>query len=76
LALIAPPLPPIAAPVLTNIKPVVPLLEDPDKKDIDPVTPVVPAFGVAKDIAPLDVEIPKPVVNDTLPPVPGRLMPD
>ena len=57
------------------IDPLVPLLVVPDVNDNIPLTPVVPAFTVCNTIAPLDVCVPSPVLNDIAPPVNGSLSP-
>ena len=65
----SPPLPPVAAPVVSAIEPVVPLDDVPDVKVSAPLVPNVPAFDVRKMTDPLDVVVPFPAVNDMNPPV-------
>ena len=53
-----PDFPTVAAPVAIEILPELPELEVPVEKDIDPLTPVVPAFTVFIITLPLDVAVP------------------
>ena len=49
--------------------PLLPELELPVLSTNNPLTPELPAFAVRRSSTPLLVAVPKPVVNDTNPPV-------
>lgn len=46
-----------------------PALDFPVEREIDPLTPLVPAFAVNRDAFPLDEAVPAPDTIDTKPPV-------
>jgi hypothetical protein len=56
--LIAPALPPVAAPVPIEIEPLVPELDVPELKTSTPLTPLSPLFAVRIVIAPLELALP------------------
>jgi hypothetical protein len=66
---IAPPLPPSAAPVFTSTSPDEPTLVVPELKLSAPLTPLVPAFAVFIVIEPDVVAVPTPVDIEMAPPV-------
>ena len=64
-----PPLPPTDVPVMPCMAPEVPADDEPDLREKNPLTPVVPAPTVDKLIKPLDDTAPDPVWNTIAPPV-------
>ena len=59
----------VASPVYSSIDPLPPLLVVPDVNDNLPLAPFVPLFFVCTINAPLDVDVPTPVLKDIIPPV-------
>jgi hypothetical protein len=64
-----PALPFVASPVDRRILPVLPDEEVPEANSSDPLTPLLPAFGVFATTNPLDEIVPVPLLRDTNPPV-------
>ena len=58
-----PPAPPLASPLDKDIPPVLPTLEVPVVIATRPLTPAIPAFGVAILMPPLDVDALKPLAR-------------
>jgi hypothetical protein len=59
----------VDTPVPTSIAPELPVLAEPVLKMSMPLTPLVPELMDRMVIAPLDVEVPSPVLRLTAPPV-------
>jgi hypothetical protein len=74
--LIAPPLPPVAAPEPIDTDPVVPELEDPELNTNMPLVPSSPAFADLIVTAPLVTARLCPLLNARAPPVEAVLSPD
>lgn len=64
-----PPVPLVAEPVFNTIDPLLPSEVVPDLIEIDPDTPPVSVLNVRIVNAPLDVDVPNPVLMETEPPV-------
>ena len=65
-----PPLPWVAGPEPIKTEPLFPEDEDPVLATSVPLTPLLPAFAVSKDNAPLLLKVPEPVVIIIEPPDP------